>query len=537
MRGRQSLVSWAVVLVASVGLMAGCKVGEKGGTASGGAAVNAKQTVSEKAKVEFFIMSKCPFGVRVMDAIIPVLEKMGGDVDFTFDFIGNERDGKLSSMHGEAEVKGDIIELCAAKHAPVKYLAFIKCLNKNWRNIPQGWESCAQESGVATDQLKSCIEGDEGQQLLKASFAKARSRGARGSPTMYIGGKPYQGGRSEKAFTRAICNAFPKEKPQLCSSIPPPVKFPITILSDSRCKKCRTAMIQQQLKGLFPGADVKVVDWASDEGKKLYQEHKLSKLPVMFFGKDVEKAENYPRLQRTLERSGEWFVHKRWGRFDPNREICDNKKDDTNNGKVDCDDPDCKYARACRQEAPKKLEVFVMSQCPYGVRALDAMKEVLDAFAKDGIKFEVHFIASAQGDGFRSLHGPAEVAENIRELCAIKHYGKNYKFMNYIWCRNKKIRSTDWKSCATKETGIDAAVIEKCSTSEEGKQLLREDIKIAEGMDVSGSPTWYANNKYRFSGLDPNSIKNNFCRYNKGLAGCEKKLSGPDKKVRGGACK
>lgn len=537
MRGKRMLVSWTVVLAASLGLMSGCKVGNKGGTTSSASAVSAKQTVAEKAKVEFYIMSKCPFGVRVMDAIIPVLEKMGGDVDFSFNFIGNESNGKLSSMHGEAEVKGDTIELCAAKYAPAQHLAMIKCMNKNYRNIPQGWEACAKEAGAPVDKIKSCAEGDEGQQLLKASFAKSRARRARGSPTMYIGGKLYQGGRSEKAFTRAICNAFPKDKPEMCASIPPPVKFPITILSDSRCKQCRTAMIQQQLKGLFPGADVKVVDWASDEGQKLYKEHKLSKLPVMFFGKDIEKAENYPRLQRSLEKSGEWYVHKRWGRFDPNKEICDNKKDDTHNGKIDCDDPDCQYARACRKEAAKKLELFVMAFCPYGVRAMNSMKEVLDAFSKDGLKFELHYIASAAGDGFRSLHGQGEVDEDIRELCAAKHYGKNYKFMNYIWCRNKNIRSSDWKSCATKETGINAAVIEKCASSEEGKNLLRQDIKIAEGLEVSGSPTWYANNKYRFSGLDAETVKTNFCRYNKGLAGCSKKLSGPDKKVRGGACK
>ena len=51
----------------------------------------------------------------------------------------------------------------------------------------------------------------------------------------------------------------------------------------------------------------------------------------------------------------------------------------------------------CRPEVPKKLDVFVMSQCPYGVKGLDAMKEVSDNFKKAGesIDFTVHYI----GDG------------------------------------------------------------------------------------------------------------------------------------------
>jgi hypothetical protein len=143
-----------------------------------------------------------------------------------------------------------------------------------------------------------------------------------------------------------------------------------------------------------------------------------------------------------------------------------------------------------------------------------------------------------EGDGFRALHGQPEVDENIRELCAIKHYKKNYKYMDYILCRNKNIRSKDWQSCTGSEIGIATNVIEKCFNGEEGKKLLRENIQIAQGLRVSGSPTWYANNLHKFSGLDAETIKNNYCRYNKGLTGCEKTLSGPPKSARkGGACK
>jgi predicted DsbA family dithiol-disulfide isomerase len=410
---------------------------------------------------------------------------------------------------------------------------FVSCMNKSWRKIPENWESCAKETGMPVDKLKTCFQGQEGFDLLKASFEKAKARRATGSPTIYIGGKMYRGGRTEKAFTRAICDAYPKDKPELCASLPPPVKVAITILSDERCKRCRTPMIEQQMKGFFPGGEITVVDFGTEEGKRMYEELKLTKLPIILFGQEVKEAENYARLQRSLKPSGDKLMFSRYARFDPRREICDNKRDDTNNGKVDCDDPDCVHALPCRSEKDKKLELFVMSQCPYGVKALNSMKEVLDNF-QNKIDFEVHFIASEQGDGFQALHGQPEVDENIRELCAIKLYPKNYKYMDYILCRNKNIRSTDWKSCTGSSTGIDTAKMEKCFSGTEGKNLLRKDIKIAEALNVTGSPTWYANNKFRFSGLDAESIKNNLCRHNKGMSGCDNKLTGPDKKTRGG---
>ena len=173
-----------------------------------------------------------------------------------------------------------------------------------------------------------------------------------------------------------------------------------------------------------------------------------------------------------------------------------------------------------------------MSQCPYGVKALDSMKEVLEAFGND-IDFNVHFIANETAPGkFKSLHGQPEVDENIRELCAMKHYKKNYKYMDYILCRNKKIRSKEWKTCAV--NGIKASVIEKCSTGAEGTKLLSEDVKIAKGLGIGASPTWLANNKFKFSGIAAEAIKQQVCKRNPGKKGCDKKLKANVSAPKGG---
>jgi hypothetical protein len=182
----------------------------------------------------------------------------------------------------------------------------------------------------------------------------------------------------------------------------------------------------------------------------------------------------------------------------------------------------------CRQEVPKKLDVFVMSQCPYGVKGLDAMKEVVDNFKKAGtaVDFAVHYIGDGDAGSLSSMHGAGEVAEDVREACAIEHYGKGLKYMDYVWCRNKNIRDANWQACTGPSTGIDTNVIAKCADGDEGKKLVARSFADSKTLGIGASPTWLANNKFKFSVVDAQTIKTNLCAHNAGLAGCDATLSG-----------
>jgi hypothetical protein len=495
------------------------------------AAVVVNTNTDEKVKVELFVMSQCPFGVKALNGIDPVLKKIGGNVDFQLMFIGNvdaNQPSGFTAMHGQSEVEGNIWQLCAKKHYPsdYEYMKFIQCAGKGMRQIPGNSEACAKTAGMDFSKLQTCATGDEGKGLKGESVKSAKARKATGSPTIYIGDQRYQGGRQENDFLRAICNNFKGTRPAACSNIPEPAKVAAIVLTDSRCKDCNSDRLTRQLKGLFPGLKTTAFDYSTPEGKAKYAEltGKNGKvlLPAFFFDASVEKGDGYSRVQRYLRPFGEWKHLNIGAKWDPAAEICDNGSDDTGNGKVDCADESCSETLTCRKEIPNDLKVFVMSQCPFGVRALDAMEDVLKNFGDD-INFSIHMIAtedSSTPSGFKALHGEPEVQENIRELCAFKHYAKNRKYMDYILCRNKNIRSNEWRSCAV--NGIDAGVIEKCASGVEGTALHREDIKIGNALGFSASPTWLANNKHKFSGVDPQTIARNFCQYNPSAKNCDK---------------
>lgn len=492
-----------------------------GQKAAAAAAAPAIEPSSTAVKVEFFVMSQCPYGVRVVDAIAPALQKLGSEVDFHLEFIGGkDSDGTLSSMHGPNEVTGDKAQLCAAEISKANYLDFVACQNQNYRNVATNWEACAKKTGIDVDKLTACIEGEQGNQLLSASFDRARAKGARGSPTMFIGGKPYTGGRSTHAFLRAICKAHADAKAvPACASLPEPKPVSVTIISDKRCgSDCQSSVARSKswLSNKIGKPVFTELDYADEAGKSLFDKVQGKRLPLVVIDQSIDgDPEALGELRRGLRPTKDpaYRMINFGSNWDP---VCMSEGG--------CALDQCKNTMACRPEKPGKLELFVMSQCPYGVKALDSMAEVLKNF-DNKLDFEVHFIADGTAkDGFRALHGQPEVNENIRELCAIKHYGAEYKFMDYILCRNKNIRSTNWESC-TGQNGIDTAVIKACFEGEEGKLLHEEDIKIADALNIGGSPSWIVNGKHKFSGLDAETIRREVCKHNPALKGCENTLS------------
>ncbi len=484
----------------------------------------------EQVAVDFYVMSKCPYGTQVQDAIAPVLSRLGDAVDFGIDYIANDNgDGTFRSLHGQTEVEGNIVQLCAAKYHPESYMDMIVCQNQNMAQIPGNWESCAQAAGFDTEKIRECYESDEGKQLHSASVAKSTAAGATGSPTIYIDGARYSGGRSENDFLRAICSSFETERPDACAEIPPPTKVNAMLLNDKRCAECDTTSLVGQLKGLFPGLSLKEYDYGSAEGKKLYEDSGLKALPAVLFDESVEAAEGYSSVQRYLEPAGAYTSLRIGAQFDPAAEICTNGMDDTGNGLVDCSDPTCESTLECRPEKDGHLTVFTMSDCPYGRLAVKALKEVADNFPD--MDYEVHYIASETASGFSSLHGQYEVDEDIIQLCVKEH--SPAVWFDYIYCRSDKgVKGIDWKGCAA-DVGVDIESVQECFDSEEGAQLLREDILIADSLGISASPTWLANNRYKFSGLDAQTVKTQYCTYNPG-EGCDATLSGGS--VPSGSC-
>jgi hypothetical protein len=146
--------------------------------------------------------------------------------------------------------------------------------------------------------------------------------------------------------------------------------------------------------------------------------------------------------------------------------------------------------------ATPNVELFVMSFCPYGVQAEDAMKPVVDLMGPESVK--VRFIVNIGGNttgSVQSLHGTNEAMEDLRQVCIMKYYPDNYwaYVTDFNQQCNSKLRDDAgldacWKSVAG-NMSFNVSQIDTCSKGQEGLALLRADEQLSDSYGVTGSPT------------------------------------------------
>lgn len=206
------------------------------------------------------------------------------------------------------------------------------------------------------------------------------------------------------------------------------------------------------------------------------------------------------------------------------------------------------HAPAEREELGREgrplVELFVMADCPYGIRAEQNLGQMFHAL-RDQIDFQLYFIAEEAGNGeaevvrapvnpmpsgpgcqattatgtgrFRSLHGDVEVAEGIRQTVVMSLYPE--RFWDYILCRNQAGIATEWRGCAT-QVGMDADKIAALAESAAGEDLFAENIRRANVLGVQASPTLRVNGRAVNASLDAGAIAQMLCRNGDALRFC-----------------
>lgn len=178
-------------------------------------------TKSDKPKLEFFVMSFCPYGNLAEDIIEPIFDLMGDKVDIEPHYIASvdptSEDG-YRALHGPQELHQNVREVCVFNHfGEQAYWDFVSDVNIECSssNADTCWEPVAEALGLDVDAIKTC-EQDEMSDLIDADIALTTSYGVTGSPTMIINGQRYSGQRTSENLKDAICCAF-NTQPEECS--------------------------------------------------------------------------------------------------------------------------------------------------------------------------------------------------------------------------------------------------------------------------------------------------------------------------------
>ena len=148
-------------------------------------------------------------------------------------------------------------------------------------------------------------------------------------------------------------------------------------------------------------------------------------------------------------------------------------------------------SRVSRVGKPR-VELFVMSYCPYAVKAEEKLIPIVKAFG-DKIDFRLQFIAEEKETsdcaGYNPLYESPRLPGGGGRYTATADSGSEYpdRYLDYILCRGKKLEKS-WEECAQK-LGIDVSRIQALFDSPEAEQLFRENIKRAAALGINASPT------------------------------------------------
>jgi hypothetical protein len=273
----------------------------------------------EKVHLELALMSRCEHGNDLLLSLPDFLEKMGDRVELSISYLGKVNDdGTLSCPHGQPEIEGNAVQLCAAEHFPDGYLSMSVCMAGDVEAIPDNWKSCAQEAGLDTAAIETCASGEEGLELLKASFAHSMQIGARASPDVIVNGDRHTGCRSAKALEALVCDALPEAaRPDGCPSFP---DVHLTIISDPRCEPCSKIIekTNASLEFLIKKLEIETLEWS--EASTLAQEAQITHLPAYVFGSSLSRDPCFDYLSKDIVTRGEHLVFDRgekWAPFDP----------------------------------------------------------------------------------------------------------------------------------------------------------------------------------------------------------------------------
>jgi len=159
-----------------------------------------------------------------------------------------------------------------------------------------------------------------------------------------------------------------------------------------------------------------------------------------------------------------------------------------------------------------KVELFVMTYCPYG---LQAEKGILPAFAALGDKIDaqikfVHYF----------MHGDSEEQETYNQVCLRQEQAA--KFDAYLNCF---VIEGDSAKCVAK-VGVDKAKLTSCVAAK-AKDYYKSDSALSQSYGVEGSPTLVINGVQSNAGRDAASYLTGICAaFNNPPAECGQQLSG-----------
>ena len=241
-------------------------------------------------------------------------------------------------------------------------------------------------------------------------------------------------------------------------------KVGLTVIRPKDCITCNTDRIVKQLQILFPGLAESYVYYPGAKAEGMIKDFGIKSLPAFLLGKEAENEKGFDGLKDNVELRKDFYLIRP------------------------------AYSGLSfllgRERIKDKLDVFISLYDKDMAKLLEALRPFQPT---------IHFLAAVQkeedfGRAFSAKHGNMEGEEYLRAACVQKYYPE--KFYDYITCRAREPNTSWWEDCLTEPQ---ANKVRGCSRSDEGKDLLKENISLNTELQVMFGPTYLVDNQEIFS--------------------------------------
>ena len=307
------------------------------------------------------------------------------------------------------------------------------------------------------------------------------------------------------------------------------------IINDENCALCDDAWVTTALSQEF-NYTLERIDFSSSLGQELIDSMGITSVPAVLLSSNFVNNSAYEGLSGYLVESGDYFMLKIQGVKDLTKQA----------------------------SSTPKVDLFVMSQCPYGTPAQKNMINlkktvpgfqlnmyyIVDVQSKaefdtslaqfkaqyDSIclnselatsysltcaesewqTYETDFVSKCElksdNNYYCSLHGPAELNLDMVQLCAMN---LSTNWGDFIISH---IDSNFNTTLAANTAGINVTQLLNCANSSLGLDLLKRNIAVPNALSIGASPTYIFDNVYSNPNADSATV---LCTLHPTLTGCE----------------
>lgn len=173
---------------------------------------------NDSPSLEAYVVSRCPFGLQMQRAIADAVKNLPSLAQYVkVRYIGAVSGNTITAMHGDAEAKENLRQICIRDEQPSKYWPYVSC-----QMIKGDTAGCEASTGVDSAKLSACMSTpSKGVAYAQKDFELATKYNVQGSPTLILNSavisESSYGGRSSEGVKSMACDGF-NSKPSFCST-------------------------------------------------------------------------------------------------------------------------------------------------------------------------------------------------------------------------------------------------------------------------------------------------------------------------------